>query len=151
MQQNEYSMTNTPDVIDNTKPYFTLRWLGMRTGLVIALALCATILAVIINEVAFTRKSNGFLSAERLSTIGDSISYAFIIVLITLMSTTLVEVIFRKPVNAIQYSLSACAMSLFYLLLTSFSELMPFGLSYLLSCIMILGMLTIYLLSLIHI
>lgn len=68
-----------------------------------------------------------------------SIKYGFLIIALTLLSIFLIELTLHKrgkSINPLHYLLTGLSLVLFYSLLLSFSEVIGFGWSYLLACIM---------------
>lgn len=74
-----------------------------------------------------------------------AIKYAIVVILLTFISILLAEVMLRHPINLLQYLLVGLALILFYSLLLSMSEHLSFGISYLLSAVMTIGLITLYL------
>lgn len=76
--------------------------------------------------------SVGFIDPVDAYVLGDrATKYGVLFVLLTFVGVGLVEVLRRLRVHPIQYLLVGCAMTLFFLLLVSLSEHLPFGWAYL--------------------
>lgn len=73
-----------------------------------------------------------------------SVKYCLMFVIITFLTFFLVEVINKRRIHPIQYLLVGFAVCLFYVLLLSISEHLTFNLAYLLSCILILSLISFY-------
>ena len=73
-----------------------------------------------------------------------SAKYGLLIVLLVFLAAFLVELFTRKEINIIQYLVTGLSLVLFYALLLAFSEIMSFGLSYLLAAAMTVIALTAY-------
>ena len=65
-----------------------------------------------------------------------AIKYFFLIVCLVFTGIFLVESVSGKYVNIMQYIVTGFSLCLFYLLLLSFSEYMPFGLAYLIASVL---------------
>lgn len=74
----------------------------------------------------------------------NSTSYCFALIFITSLTLVLLEVAFRKEINYLQYALIGCALCLFYLLLLSVSELIPFLPSFLIAALMTVALISIF-------
>lgn len=73
-----------------------------------------------------------------------SVKYAILIIALTFLVFFFAEVFNGKKVHPIQYILVGLAMVLFYALLVSISEVIGFGLAYLISSIATIGLITFY-------
>lgn len=73
-----------------------------------------------------------------------SVKYCLMFVIITFLTFFFVEVINKRRIHPIQYLLVGFAVCLFYVLLLSISEHLTFNLAYLLSCILILSLISFY-------
>ncbi|GJM33881.1 MAG: cell envelope integrity protein CreD [Saprospiraceae bacterium] len=73
-----------------------------------------------------------------------SAKYASIFIIITFLTFFFIEVLNQKRLHPIQYLLVGTAIILFYVLLLSISEQINFNLSYLISCVIILVLVTFY-------
>ncbi len=71
--------------------------------------------------------------------------YGVLFVLLTFAGFFIFEVMKQLPIHPVQYLLVGFALALFFLLLISLSEHIPFGNAYLLSSIASIGLLTFYL------
>ncbi|HEX8546455.1 MAG TPA: cell envelope integrity protein CreD [Cytophagaceae bacterium] len=73
-----------------------------------------------------------------------SAKYGIIFIVITFLTFFFVEVLNRKRIHPIQYLLVGFAICLFYILLISLSEHIPFNVAYLICCLIILLLITFY-------
>lgn len=73
-----------------------------------------------------------------------SLKYAYLVILLTFITILFCEITARTPLYMFQYMLIGCALILFYSLLLSLVEHTSFGLSYLISAIVTIGMVTVY-------
>lgn len=73
-----------------------------------------------------------------------SSKYGIMFIVITFLSFFFIEIINKKPIHTIQYLLVGFAIVLFYVLLLSISEHLSFDLSYMISSISILALITFY-------
>lgn len=126
------------------EPQYTLRWLGLRTLFVLLIAGVLAIIASTIDGFASVRVNVGSLSEARYTLLSQSIPYCFCVIAITLFSLTMIEVAFRKNINYLQHALIEMALTLFYLLLLSISELLVFGASYLIVTVMTVGLIAVF-------
>jgi inner membrane protein len=89
--------------------------------------------------VAFLEPVNVYLQTERAT------KYGFLFVGLVFAAFFFVEVLRRLPIHPLQYLLVGLSLAIFFLLLLSLSEHIPFGWAYLASCLASLGLLGIYL------
>jgi inner membrane protein len=89
--------------------------------------------------VAFLEPVNVYLQAERAT------KYGFLFVGLVFAAFFFVEVIRRLPIHPMQYLLVGMALAMFFLLLLSLSEHIPFGWAYLVASLASLGLLGMYL------
>ncbi len=82
--------------------------------------------------------ANVYQQAERAS------EYGFLFVLLTFTTFFFVEVLGGRRIHPLQYLLVGCAVALFYLLLLSLAEFVPFGVAYGASALAILGLIAMY-------
>jgi len=73
-----------------------------------------------------------------------SAKYAVLIIALTFMVFFFVQVLNKVRVHGIQFVLVGLALCLFYVLLLSFTEHVGFNIAYLLSCIMTIGLVSLY-------
>jgi inner membrane protein len=73
-----------------------------------------------------------------------SSKYGLMFIVITFLSFFFIEIINKKPIHTIQYLLVGFAIVLFYVLLLSISEHLSFDMSYLISTVSILALITSY-------
>jgi len=74
------------------------------------------------------------------------VKYAFMFLVLTFMAYFVFEITSKdnKKIHPIQYMLIGVAMLIFYLLLTSISEFIPFGFAYTISTLMTVGLIGLY-------
>ncbi len=82
--------------------------------------------------------ANVYQQAERAA------EYGFLFVLLTFTTFFFVEVLGGRRIHPLQYLLVGCAVALFYLLLLSLAEFIPFGAAYGFSALAILGLIAMY-------
>ena len=70
--------------------------------------------------------------------------YSFIIIILTFISVLFVEIMRKQPIPLLNYFLIGAALIIFYSLLLSFVELIPFGFSYLIASAMTVVLITGY-------
>ena len=73
--------------------------------------------------------------------------YGVLVIALTLLSVYLVELTMRRrggSINLLSYVLTGLSLVLFYTLLLSMSEVIGFGLAYLVAAVMTIGLNTIY-------
>ena len=75
-----------------------------------------------------------------------SVKYAFLFLLLTFVAYYVFEITQKKntPIHPIQYMLMGGALLIFYLLLTSISEFIPFAWAYLISVLFTVGLICTY-------
>ena len=86
--------------------------------------------------VAFFDPINPYVLTDRAT------KYALLFVVLTFLAVGLTEVMARRPVHPVQYTLVGLALALFHLLLLSLSEHLTFGLAYAVAsggCVALLG------------
>lgn len=90
--------------------------------------------------VSFLTPVDNYRMAER------AVKYAFLFLSLTFLAYFIFEIASkdRKPVHQLQYLIMGAAMLVFYLLMLSLSEFMPFGLSYTIAAIMTIGLISTY-------
>jgi inner membrane protein len=76
-----------------------------------------------------------------------SAKYAVLIISLTFLIFFFIEVLNRKRIHPFQYILVGIALCVFYTLLLSFSEHLGFEISYLISAVAIIGLISIYLIG----
>ena len=77
--------------------------------------------------------------------INRALKYAFLVILLSLVAVFVAEMCVNSEINMLNYILIGVALVLFYLMLLSFSEWIGFQKAYLVSALMILGMVFVYL------
>jgi inner membrane protein len=76
-----------------------------------------------------------------------AVKYGILFVVLTFGGFLIFELMKRLPIHPVQYLLVGFGLAIFFLLLVSFSEHMPFGLAYTLSSVACIALLTFYLCS----
>lgn len=79
-----------------------------------------------------------------------SAKYAVLILFLTFISFFFIEILNKKRIHPVQYILVGLALTVFYTLLLSLSEQVGFTMAYWISAIIIIGMLSIYSLSILR-
>ena len=73
-----------------------------------------------------------------------SVKYGMLIICLVFVAGLLVEFVTKRQINVVQYAIIGLLLTLFYSLLTAFSDIIPFGWSYLLASTMTTMALTLY-------
>ena len=73
-----------------------------------------------------------------------SIKYGMLIICLVFVAGLLVEFVTRRQIHVVQYMVIGLSLALFYSLLTAFSDIIPFGWSYLIASTMTTIALTLY-------
>lgn len=73
-----------------------------------------------------------------------SVKYGMLIICLVFVAGLLVEFVTNRQIHVVQYAIIGLSLTLFYSLLTAFSDIIPFGCSYLISSIMTTIALTLY-------
>lgn len=73
-----------------------------------------------------------------------SAKYAILVIALSFIIFFLIEILNKKRFHPFQYVMVGLAIVLFYSLLISFTEHMGFNLAYLVSCILVIGLITVY-------
>lgn len=123
---------------------YTLKWFFFQVFYTVVIGSFLSLLALGINSIASDRVAGKLLLSKYAPMIGESIAYCFVIILVTVLTLMLVQVKFNKNVNLVQYVLIECALTLFYLLLLSFTEIMGFVPAYIAVTIMTVGLITAF-------
>ena len=76
-----------------------------------------------------------------------SIKYAAMTIALTFLIFFLIEIMYKRKIHPFQYGLVGLALCLFYVLLVSISEHVPFNTAYLIATNFIVGMIGIYSIS----
>lgn len=79
-----------------------------------------------------------------------ALKYAFLVILLSLIAVFIGEMSVNSEINALNYLLIGAALVLFYLMLLSLAEWVGFGLAYIVSAVLILGMIALYLNAIVH-
>jgi inner membrane protein len=81
---------------------------------------------------------DSYRSAER------AVKYGILFIILTFLACFVFEIISQKPIHPFQYLLVGLAMSVFYILLLSICEFVPFYLSYFIAVAAIIIMISLY-------
>lgn len=84
------------------------------------------------------------VGVDRYQKVSRSMKYSFIIIVLTFISVLFVEIVKRHPIPLLNYFLIGAALILFYSLLLSFTELVPFGWAYLVASVMTIALIAGY-------
>ena len=87
---------------------------------------------------------NAYTQADRAT------KYGVLFVVLTFVGFFMFELIKQVPVHPIQYALVGLAIAIFFLLLVSLSEHIPFGWSYIAAAIACIGLIGFYLSAVLH-
>ena len=79
-----------------------------------------------------------------------ALKYAFLVIFLSLVAVFFGEMSIGSEINALNYLLIGAALVLFYLMLLSLAEWIGFGLAYIASAVLILGMVALYLNAIVH-
>lgn len=79
-----------------------------------------------------------------------ALKYAFLVILLSLCAVFVAEMCVKSEINILNYLLIGAALVLFYLMLLSFAEWCGFTVAYILSAVLIVGMVTLYLKAIIR-
>lgn len=129
---------------------YTKAWLGNRTLIIGVLSIVFAMFAIGIRSLAANRSAMGLLSNLSADRIAESAGYCFVLEAVTMFSLVLVEIAFRKSITTIQYGLISGALFVFYLLLTSFAELVPFWCAYAIVTVMTVGLISVFINGITH-
>lgn len=73
-----------------------------------------------------------------------SVKYGMLIICLVFVAGLLVEFVTQRQIHVVQYAIIGLSLTLFYSLLTAFSDIIPFGWSYLIASTMTTMALTLY-------
>lgn len=73
-----------------------------------------------------------------------SVKYGMLIICLVFVAGLLVEFVTKRQIHVVQYVIIGLSLTLFYSLLTAFSDIIPFGWSYLIASTMTTMVLTLY-------
>lgn len=76
-----------------------------------------------------------------------SLKYGILFIALSFLFTFILEVVAKIQIHPFQYGLVGLSLTIFYLLLLALSEVMGFGVSYLLSAFLVVGLIAFYLLG----
>lgn len=85
------------------------------------------------------------VGVDRYQKVERSMKYSFIIIILTFLSVFCIEILKKQPIPLLNYFLIGSALIIFYSLLLSFSELVPFGFAYLIASAMTVTLISAYL------
>lgn len=88
--------------------------------------------------------TNFLVGVDRYQKVERSMKYSFIIIILTFISVLFVEIMRKQPIPLLNYFLIGTALIIFYSLLLSFVELIPFGFAYLIASAMTVVLITGY-------
>lgn len=88
--------------------------------------------------------ANFLVGVDRYRKVERSMKYSFIIIILTYISVLFVEVMRKHPIPLLNYFLIGAALIIFYSLLLSFVELIPFVYAYLIASAMTVALITGY-------
>lgn len=94
--------------------------------------------------------TNFLVGVDRYQKVGRSLKYSFIIIILTFISVLFVEIMRKQPIPLLNYFLIGTALIIFYSLLLSLVELIPFGFAYLIASIMTVALITGYMWKLLN-
>lgn len=112
-----------------------------------------------VNEKGFTatwkvlkinKKSNTYFGVDFIEVASQyqqamrSVKYGILIICMVFVAGLLVEFVTRKQIHIVQYAVIGLSLVLFYSLLTAFTDIIPFGWSYLIASTMTTMALTLY-------
>lgn len=88
--------------------------------------------------------TNFLVGVDRYQKVERSMKYSFIVIILTFISVLFVEIMRKQPIPLLNYFLIGAALIIFYSLLLSFVELMPFGFAYLIASAMTVTLIVSY-------
>lgn len=94
--------------------------------------------------------TNFLVGVDRYQKVERSMKYSFIIIILTFISVLFVEIMKKQTIPLLNYFLIGVALIIFYSLLLSFVELIPFGYAYLLATTMTVSLITVYMWKILH-
>lgn len=74
-----------------------------------------------------------------------SLKSAFVLFVMVLLFVLSTEAILRRDIRLMSYCMTACSLALFFILLLCLSELMIFGIAYLIASLLIIALIAVYL------
>lgn len=128
--------------ITYSEPKYTKMWLTLQIIYTFVIAGILTAITMGISSLADARFENGLLREAHFLMLGEATNYCFAVIAVTLMTITLIELAFRRGTNVFQSVLIGCALCLFYLLLLSMTEHMPFWGAYIIVSAMTIGLIS---------
>jgi inner membrane protein len=97
-----------------------------------------------------TNENSGYMGVRFVDPVNSyqqsmrSAKYGIIIIIMVFIAGLLVELLTKRGIHPVQYAIIGVSLVLFYSLLLSFSEFIPFGISYALAAAMTISALTLY-------
>lgn len=88
--------------------------------------------------------TNFLVGVDRYQKVERSMKYSFIFIILTFISVLFVEIMRKQPIPLLNYFLIGAALIIFYSLLLSFVELIPFGFAYFIASAMTVALITGY-------
>lgn len=88
--------------------------------------------------------TNFLVGVDRYQKVERSMKYSFIIIILTFISVLFVEIMRKQPIPLLNYFHIGAALIIFYSLLLSFVELIPFGFAYFIASAMTVALITGY-------
>ena len=88
--------------------------------------------------------TNFLVGVDRYQKVERSMKYSFIIIILTFISVLFVEIMRKQSIPLLNYFLVGAALIIFYSLLLSFVELIPFGFAYLIASAMTVSLVSSY-------
>lgn len=88
--------------------------------------------------------TNFLVGVDRYQKVERSMKYSFIIIILTFISVLFVEIMRKQQIPLLNYFLIGAALIIFYSLLLSFVELIPFGFAYFIASAMTVALITGY-------
>lgn len=131
-------MKSTAEI--SSEPRHTVRWFCAQGAFTLVASLLIAIIAEEIGHFASVRFSDKLLTEASFELFKSSTPYGFVVVAISLLSITLIEIAYRKRINYLQYGLIAVVLGWFYLMLLALSEFLVFAASYSIVSVMAIGL-----------
>lgn len=87
---------------------------------------------------------NFLVGVDRYQKVSRSLKYAFLIIVLTYLSVLFAEIIMQRNIPLLNYFLIGAALVLFYLLLLALTEILSFGMAYLIASAMTIALISGY-------
>lgn len=136
----EYNLNGSGS--EGAEPRYTKSWIGLQILYVFVIAGILTGVSMGITSLAGTRLNDGLLTEAHFNLVSSAANYCFALIAISLLSVTLIELTFRRSMNVVQYILIGSSLCLFFLLLLSMAEHMPFWAAYIVVSLMTMGLIS---------